>query len=571
MVKIYVMTHKRFTKPDDDIYIPLHVGRAKAEDLSYLGDNTGDNISALNCYYGELTGMYWIWKNETDADFVGICHYRRYFLNESGEILTSAEFEDILKNCDVMVSEMLGGTENNWTNYAAYHNAADMEAVGEAIKKIFPSDYEAFRSVLSDTKCCYGNLMVTTLEKYREYCAWLFPVLEEAGKTIDVTKYNAYHKRVFGFLSEILLYVWITARRYSIHEGRIGVTSEKAETIEFKHEIESLVKQGKILQAKKLFYTTMQDRPDLRLDLSDIKQEIPVIEKILYIMNQEQKSGETGLIGLSRDFTVLTEHYKNSYHLIAKYGKNARETAKKYFEVFTLSDSAYHIIEQDVNGRLSYYHYLNEGEPAKKISVIVPVIHYSNELSAGIANLVNQTMEDLAVIFIDLCGKEEIKHILQDCMQQYPKKVQVFLAEEWNEQIESIEMRERGIGMEEEQAAALDSEYLIFVRADDLSDTSMCEKLFQGAEENGWKLTGGKYIDSRTDSVKFMLPADRMNLSGQSCMFWGCLIQGGLWREKVQEFKVQDGCLSINKAMASWAAQENMTGNIDDLIYRYSG
>ena len=52
MVKIYVMTHKLFQKPQDEIYIPLHVGRAASQDLSYLGDDTGDNISALNCYYG---------------------------------------------------------------------------------------------------------------------------------------------------------------------------------------------------------------------------------------------------------------------------------------------------------------------------------------------------------------------------------------------------------------------------------------------------------------------------------------------------------------------------------------
>ena len=49
--KIYTMTHKKFNPPSDDTYIPLHVGRACAADLGYMGDDTGDNISKLNCYY----------------------------------------------------------------------------------------------------------------------------------------------------------------------------------------------------------------------------------------------------------------------------------------------------------------------------------------------------------------------------------------------------------------------------------------------------------------------------------------------------------------------------------------
>ena len=62
---IFAMTHKKFIPPTDSMYVPLHVGREGKEDLGYLADNTGDNISAKNQYYSELTGMYWVWKNYT--------------------------------------------------------------------------------------------------------------------------------------------------------------------------------------------------------------------------------------------------------------------------------------------------------------------------------------------------------------------------------------------------------------------------------------------------------------------------------------------------------------------------
>ena len=47
---IYTLTHKHFTKPDDNMYVPLQVGTAINSPLGYLRDDTGDNISALNGY-----------------------------------------------------------------------------------------------------------------------------------------------------------------------------------------------------------------------------------------------------------------------------------------------------------------------------------------------------------------------------------------------------------------------------------------------------------------------------------------------------------------------------------------
>ena len=70
--QIFVMTHKKFNPPNNPIYIPLQVGAALNPDLGYMRDDVGDSISALNPYYGELTGMYWLWKNYTaENKYVG--------------------------------------------------------------------------------------------------------------------------------------------------------------------------------------------------------------------------------------------------------------------------------------------------------------------------------------------------------------------------------------------------------------------------------------------------------------------------------------------------------------------
>ena len=107
-VRIFAMTHKRFEVPGDPMYIPLHVGHRNAkEDFGYLGDDTGDNISELNCYYAELSGVYWVWKNYRDADCVGICHYRRFLTSEAGYVFSEAEYEQILAEYDIVTTKIL--------------------------------------------------------------------------------------------------------------------------------------------------------------------------------------------------------------------------------------------------------------------------------------------------------------------------------------------------------------------------------------------------------------------------------------------------------------------------------
>ena len=47
-LKVLVATHKKYWMPEDACYLPLHVGREGKNDLGYVGDNTGDNISNKN-------------------------------------------------------------------------------------------------------------------------------------------------------------------------------------------------------------------------------------------------------------------------------------------------------------------------------------------------------------------------------------------------------------------------------------------------------------------------------------------------------------------------------------------
>ena len=77
-IKILVATHKKYWMPDDSVYMPIQVGATLHPDFGYTSDNIGENISAKNLNYCELTALFWAWKNLA-CDYIGLCHYRRYF------------------------------------------------------------------------------------------------------------------------------------------------------------------------------------------------------------------------------------------------------------------------------------------------------------------------------------------------------------------------------------------------------------------------------------------------------------------------------------------------------------
>ncbi|HNW87561.1 MAG TPA: DUF4422 domain-containing protein [Candidatus Limiplasma sp.] len=223
-IRILVATHKPYWMPADPMYLPLHVGRAGKPDLGFAGDDTGENISAKNSHYCELTGIYWAWKN-LNADYIGIAHYRRHFAtrshfgNRRGRILTQARLESWLERCDVLVPKPRHYyVETNWSQYAHAHHEADLAATRAVLGELCPQALPAFDASMQKRGGHRFNMFIMRRDRFNDYCGWLFPILFALEQRLDLTGYSANDARVFGFVSERLLDVWLDTTRTPYRE-----------------------------------------------------------------------------------------------------------------------------------------------------------------------------------------------------------------------------------------------------------------------------------------------------------------------------------------------------------------
>lgn len=226
-IRVAVAAHKPYRMPDDPVYLPLHVGRAlhpeavSAMGPGFVGDDTGDSISALNASYSELTGLWWVWRN-LDADYRGLVHYRRHFASADprrrhardrfARIASGDDFRLALSKAPVIVPRardyVIETVESHYV-HTMEGAAQQVAAVRAAVRDARPAYAEALEAQLGGTRAHMFNMLVMRADLLDGYCSWLFPLLAEAGERVDSSRYDAFGARWPGRVSEWLLDVWL--------------------------------------------------------------------------------------------------------------------------------------------------------------------------------------------------------------------------------------------------------------------------------------------------------------------------------------------------------------------------
>jgi hypothetical protein len=219
-----VAAHKQYPMPKDPMYLPLHVGKAgKNLDLGFQGDNTGDNISEKNPTFCELTGIYWAWKN-LDGDYVGLSHYRRYFRGKPGRdkwacILTGDQAAKLLETTDVLLPKKRRYyIETVYNQYIHAHPKEGLDLALSLAAAQGANYAQAVEHLKQRSWTHIYNMFLMKRDIFDRYCQWLFDILFQVEAQVDISAYSAYDRRVFGFLSERLLDVYLEANGISYQE-----------------------------------------------------------------------------------------------------------------------------------------------------------------------------------------------------------------------------------------------------------------------------------------------------------------------------------------------------------------
>ena len=197
-----------------DYIYPLHVGAEKSTmRIADLVDNKGENISDRNCNYSELTGLYWIWKNKLnspsipgsdDGQYYGLAQYRRMLAFSEDDLLRLPD-----NDVDVVLPYPMPYEPNIHAHHERYLKGADWKALLTALKELQPEYAEFFPQVLEQEYLYNYNVILAKKAVLREYCEWLFPILERVEE-LSVPKGRDRGDRYIGYMAETLETLYFT-------------------------------------------------------------------------------------------------------------------------------------------------------------------------------------------------------------------------------------------------------------------------------------------------------------------------------------------------------------------------
>lgn len=244
-IKILVCCHKPSILPDnpDDIFLPIQVGAAiSSVNLGFQSDDKiqgadCENISKKNKNYCELTALYWAWKNiqkiYPNIEYIGLNHYRRFFnfKKKNGFLdrytylekeistyeLDTKKINKILNKNSVILAKKRKYPYSLETDYAYCHVSDDIKTLRLIILEKFPEYLSSFDDfIVNNNGLNHYNMFIMPIKDFYEYCSWLFCILEEIEHRIDISNYSDVQKRIYGYMAERLLGVWMLKNKKNV-------------------------------------------------------------------------------------------------------------------------------------------------------------------------------------------------------------------------------------------------------------------------------------------------------------------------------------------------------------------
>lgn len=187
---------------------------------NFIMDDDGENISCLNPWFGDLTVLYWTWKN-TREPFVGVCQYRRPWMEDS----LTASVDGVLY---VPPPAFFGSVEQQYLDCHSIFNAPLFTRELARQNKI-PLSLEMVDSAWRQQKFYGCNMARGPRELFDKYCDLVFAImmpLWEEHKEL-CRSISGYQSRTIAFTAERMITALILNGEYFfgkniIQEAPIG-------------------------------------------------------------------------------------------------------------------------------------------------------------------------------------------------------------------------------------------------------------------------------------------------------------------------------------------------------------
>lgn len=213
---IYIAKHKPIDTPKLDGY----------QDLNMYEIKNKDNIAFYETYASELVATYDIWKNKDD-DIKGLVHYRRFFLDKNGDILSFDKAKELLNEYDIITTERYVVGNGIYPNLRYECEPAEHKLdLDRYYVKLIEKEPE-LEQYFKQTSFNPRNMLICKKEIFDAYCEWLF------GLTLSLIDewYNEERSKVsprmVAYLIERLMTYWIQKGEYKVIELPYSTTMDR--------------------------------------------------------------------------------------------------------------------------------------------------------------------------------------------------------------------------------------------------------------------------------------------------------------------------------------------------------
>ena len=133
-----------------------------------------------------------------------------------------------LNSYDIIVPKKQKFDKTLYEMYAQDHYIADLDFCLEYIKCKYPECVYAVKDFKNTKEGYTCNLMFADKNIFDSYCTWLFDILFALQKSKNFSVYeDPYQRRLYGFLAERLLNIYINAYNLRANELEMRLSTKK--------------------------------------------------------------------------------------------------------------------------------------------------------------------------------------------------------------------------------------------------------------------------------------------------------------------------------------------------------